>query len=87
MSSDALIRRAFVVVDGVGMTAEIRSALEPRPGYDARPVRVDVWRGVDWVGQWRWHDGFTDRLSGRKRLTHAAILVLEQALRAKGGPS
>lgn len=35
-------------IDGVIYSYEVK------PATTERPDRIDVWRGVDWVGQWKW---------------------------------
>jgi hypothetical protein len=48
---------------------------------------VDVWRDTEWLGQWRWSPGFTERLSGRKLLTHEVRGKLEPLLRITENPT
>jgi hypothetical protein len=49
-------------------------------------MRVDVWREVEWLGQWLWEGGaIGTRKYGQRRLPDAVKSAIESALRPQLG--
>lgn len=59
---------------------------EHKPASGDHPDRVDVWYGVEWMGQWSWvpQTGIGDRICGHRRVNADTLGKLAARLRERG---